>query len=43
MLNDSKLPKPQIKEEIKSYVQALETNYNDTIRSLKEKNEKLLR
>ena len=43
MLNDSKLPKPQIKEEIKSYVQALETNYNDTIRSLKEKNEKLLK
>lgn len=32
-----------MKEEIKSYVKALETNYNDTIRDLKASNERLVR
>jgi len=33
----------QIKEEVVKYVQALETNYTDSIRLLKEKNEKLVK
>lgn len=33
----------EAKEEIKKYVQALETNYTDAIRALKEKNDKLTR
>lgn len=39
----SSLKKEQIKDEIAKYVKAMETNYNDTIRVLKEKSEKLLR
>lgn len=44
LLGDSvKLSKPEVKHELKTFVQALETNYTDLIRGLKEKNEKLLR
>ena len=35
------MPKSETKFEILNYVQALETNYNDTIREEKAKNEKL--
>lgn len=37
------LKKEQVKDEIAKYVQALETNYTNIIRTLKEKNERLQR
>jgi len=40
-LKEAHLPIDQVKDEIKKYMQAIETNYNDAIRVLKEKNEKL--
>ena len=33
----------EIKEEIKSYVKVVETNYNETIKDLKIQNERLLK
>ena len=35
LLFNSKMEKPDMKEEITKYVQLLETNYNQTIRDLK--------
>lgn len=35
LLFKSKMTKDDIKDEIAKYVQALETNYNDTIKELK--------
>lgn len=43
ILLEAQLTQEKQKEEIQHYVQALETNYNDKIRLLKEKNEKLTR
>jgi len=42
ILSDNyKLGKEDIKLEIKKFVQAIETNYTDALRVLKDKNEKL--
>lgn len=41
LIFESKMPKDDIKFEIINYVQALETNYNDTIKEQKIKNERL--
>jgi hypothetical protein len=44
LLGDTvKLGREEVKKELKTFVQALETNYTDTIRGLKERNEKLSR
>jgi len=43
ILIDSQLSAQKQKEEIAKYVRALETNYTDKIRLLKEKNEKLVK
>ena len=44
MLGDGfKLGRDGVKDEVKRFVQAIETNYTDTIRALKDKNDKLAR
>ena len=44
MLGDGfKLGRDGVKDEVKRFVQAIETNYTDTIRALKDKNDKLTR
>jgi hypothetical protein len=44
LISDSvKVSKETIKDEVKKYVQAIETNYTDAIRALKDKNDKLTR
>ena len=42
MLSETcKLTVPQVKQELKTFVQALETNYTDSLRALRAKNDKL--
>lgn len=43
LIFSSKMKHDEMKDEIKSYVKALETNYNDTIRELKASNDRLVR
>ena len=43
LIFNSKMNNDEIKNEVKLFVQALETNYNDIIRDLKDSNDGLMR
>ena len=43
LIFNSKMNNDEIKAEVKLFVQALETNYNDIIRDLKDSNDGLMR